>query len=79
MGAVAVTQACCEPVLQSTTEQWGMHLAQTEIQADHAKTRVHAELFNTSSANLFSKKATSLTEQSCHPQQRPSMHTPDAA
>ncbi len=28
-GVVAVTQACCEPVLQSTTEQWGMHFAQT--------------------------------------------------
>ncbi len=22
-----MTQACCEPVLQSTTEQWGMHFA----------------------------------------------------
>ncbi len=29
IGAVAVTQACCKPVLQSTTEQWGMHFAQT--------------------------------------------------
>ncbi len=29
IGAIAVTQACCEPVLQSTTEQWGMHFAQT--------------------------------------------------
>ena len=27
--AVAETQACCEPVLQSSTEQWEMHLAQT--------------------------------------------------
>jgi len=25
--AVARIQACCEPVLQSTTEQWGMHFA----------------------------------------------------
>jgi len=24
MLAIAVTQACCEPVLQSTTEQWRM-------------------------------------------------------
>ncbi len=27
IGAIAVTQACCEPVLQSTTEQWEMHFA----------------------------------------------------
>ena len=26
-GVFAVTQACCEPVLQSTTEQWPMHVA----------------------------------------------------
>ena len=24
IGVIAVTQACCEPVLQSNTEQWGM-------------------------------------------------------
>ena len=24
-----MSQACCEPVLQTTTEQWGMHFAQT--------------------------------------------------
>ena len=29
LGVIAVTPACCEPVLQSTTEQWGMHFAQT--------------------------------------------------
>ncbi len=29
-----MTQACCEPVLQSTTEQWGMHLAQTSVALD---------------------------------------------
>ena len=29
IGVIAVTQACCEPVLQSTTEQWGMHFAHT--------------------------------------------------
>ncbi len=23
IGVIAVTQACCEPLLQSTTEQWG--------------------------------------------------------
>ncbi len=28
-GAIAVTQACCESVLQSSTEQWGMHFAKT--------------------------------------------------
>ena len=28
-GVAAVTQACCEPVLQSVTEQWGMHMALT--------------------------------------------------
>ena len=27
IGAIAVTQACCEPVLQSSTEQCGMHFA----------------------------------------------------
>ena len=27
IGVIAVTQACCEPVLQSNTEQWGMHFA----------------------------------------------------
>ncbi len=31
-GAIAVTQACCEPVLGSTTEQWEMHsAAQTSV------------------------------------------------
>ena len=29
IGAIAMTQACCEPVLQSTSEQWGMHFART--------------------------------------------------
>jgi hypothetical protein len=29
IGVIAVTPACCEPVLQSTTEQCGMHFAQT--------------------------------------------------
>ncbi len=29
IGAIAVTQACCEPVLQSTTEQSGIQFAQT--------------------------------------------------
>ena len=27
IGVVALTQACCEPVLQSSTEQWRLHLA----------------------------------------------------
>jgi len=31
IGAIAMTQACCEPVLQSTTEQWGMHFAQISL------------------------------------------------
>ncbi len=31
IGAIAVTQACCELVLQSSTEQWGMHYAQTSL------------------------------------------------
>ncbi len=26
-GEMAVTQACCQSVLQSSTEQWGMHVA----------------------------------------------------
>ena len=29
VGAIAVTQACCEHVLSTTTEQWGMQFAQT--------------------------------------------------
>ena len=29
IGATAGTQACCEPVLQSSTEQWEMYFAQT--------------------------------------------------
>ena len=31
IGLVAVTQACCEPVLQSNTEQWGLHFAQNSV------------------------------------------------
>ena len=27
IGIFAMTQACCRPVLQSSTEQWGMHFA----------------------------------------------------
>ncbi len=27
IGAFAMTQACCQPGLQSSTEQWGMHFA----------------------------------------------------
>jgi len=33
--AIAVTHACCEPVLQSTTEQWGMHSAAQTSAALH--------------------------------------------
>ncbi len=29
MGVVAVAQACCEPVLQSSIEQWGSYFALT--------------------------------------------------
>jgi len=28
IGVIAVTQACCEPFLQSSTERWGLHFAQ---------------------------------------------------
>ncbi len=28
-GVITVTQPCCEPVLQSSTEQWEMHFALT--------------------------------------------------
>ena len=28
-GVLAVAQACCQAVLQSSTEQWGMHFALT--------------------------------------------------
>ncbi len=31
MGDIAMTQVCCESVLQSSTEQWGMHFAQTSV------------------------------------------------
>ncbi len=27
IGVTAVAQGCCEPVLQSNTEQWGLHVA----------------------------------------------------
>jgi len=26
-GVIAVSQGCCQPVLQSSLEQWGMHFA----------------------------------------------------
>jgi len=29
IGVIAVTQACCEPVLQGSTGQWGMQFAKT--------------------------------------------------
>ena len=29
IGVIAVTQACCEPVVQSSCEQWTLHIAQT--------------------------------------------------
>ena len=31
MGVIAVTQACYQSVLQSSTEQWGMHFALTSV------------------------------------------------
>ena len=34
IGAIAVPQACCELVLQSSTEQWGIRFAQTSA-AEH--------------------------------------------
>jgi hypothetical protein len=30
-GECAVAQACCQAVLQSSTEQWGMHFALTSF------------------------------------------------
>jgi len=27
LGVIAVSRACCEPVLQSSTELWGLHFA----------------------------------------------------
>ena len=27
IGVIAVTQACCQPLLQTSTEQWGLHVA----------------------------------------------------
>jgi len=29
IGVFAVTQGCCQPVLQSSTAQWSMHFAKT--------------------------------------------------
>ena len=61
IGAIAVTQACCEPVLQSTTEQWGMHSAQTSA-------AVH---LNCLTAHLYKEKisigATAVTQACCEP------------
>ena len=34
IGVIAVTQACCEPVLQSSTDQWGLHFAKTSASLD---------------------------------------------
>jgi len=31
IGAVAVTQACCEPDLHNSTEQWGMLFANNSV------------------------------------------------
>ena len=31
MAVIAVTQACCEPVLQTSTEQWGMQRSQDTL------------------------------------------------
>ena len=31
MGAIAATHGYCEPDLQSSTEQWGMHFTKTSI------------------------------------------------
>ncbi len=31
IGAIAVTQGYCEPVMQSSTEQWGVHFCKTSV------------------------------------------------
>ncbi len=61
IGAIAVTQACCEPVLQSTTEQWGMHIAQTSA----------AVLSSWLTAHLYEEQistgAIAVTQACCEP------------
>ena len=32
IGVIAVTQGCCQAVLQSSTEQWEVHLPETVLQ-----------------------------------------------
>jgi len=36
-----VMQACCEPVLQSSTEQWGMHVALTSAAVHWCWSKAH--------------------------------------
>ncbi len=59
MGDIAMTQVCCESVLQSSTEQWGMHSAQTSA-------AVH---FSWPTAHLHEKQVftgvTALTQACC--------------
>ena len=31
IGVIAVIQACCKPVLQSSNEQWGLHFALNSV------------------------------------------------
>ena len=31
IGVSAVVQACCKPVLQSSSEQWGLHFAENSV------------------------------------------------
>ncbi len=61
IGAIAVTQACCEPVLQSTTEQWGMHVALISA----------AVLMSWINANLYEEQisigAIAVTQACCEP------------
>ncbi len=61
IGAIAVTQACSEPGLQSTTEQWGMHFAQTSgaVQFCCLITHLYEE--------QISKGAIAVTQACCEP------------
>ncbi len=40
-GVTAMTQACCEPILQSNTQQKGMHFAQTSAAVHYCWLTAH--------------------------------------
>jgi len=61
IGVIALTQTCCEPVLHSSTEQWGKHFAKTRV-AEHW-CRVTAHLYE----EQISIGVIALTQTCCGP------------